>query len=711
MPQDAPADPDATAITIEIEAVRYRAPDGGFAVVAGVSDEGESVTVTGALGHVHEGESVTVGGAWRRHAQHGWQFLAQQVRVLEPVSDRAILAYLQGVKHVGRAGSRWLLEQHGPEVLQVVDADPGRRLGEVPGIGKAKLRAAVTSWKAQGEQRAVRLFLEEHGVPAAVAARIHRHFGRGSIERLQADPYALTEIPGIGFKTADALAQALGTPPDSDGRLDAGLVYALTLAEDDGHCHLPRAELLERARGLLGADPDDRIDQLVARGRLVCEDDRVADPEMDGIERALARRVRELLDASRAFTLEELERPGGETAPTDVQWGAVTAALEHRLSILTGLPGTGKTQTMRALVDVLVSRKRKVRLCAPTGKAARRLSETTGAEATTIHRLLGWLPTENTFEHDAEDPITGVDLLVVDEASMLSVRLAHALLDAVGPSTHVLLVGDVDQLAPVGPGRVLEDLIDSGAVPVTRLTEIFRQAARSMIVRAAHAMNAGDPPPTTPREGDLHDFFLIARDGGPGAFAEIVDLVADRLPRHYGLQPVGDVQVLAPMHKGPVGIDAFNLALRERLNPGGEPIPGTPFRLGDRVIQTKNDHEHELMNGELGMLVHHDRENAAVVFAGDDGRRLRLGLNDTETLRLAYAISVHKAQGSQTPVIVMPLSRAHSVMLTRNLLYTAVTRATQLVVLVGDPSALSFALSRVDARRRHTRLRERVADG
>ncbi len=389
-----------------------------------------------------------------------------------------------------------------------------------------------------------------------------------------------------------------------------------------------------------------------------------------------------------------------------MQWSAVTAALQTRLTILTGLPGTGKTQTMRALVDVLLQAKRKVRLCAPTGKAARRLAETTGAEATTIHRLLGWLPEENSFEHNSEDPITGVDLLVVDEASMLSVRLAHALLDAVGPATHVLLVGDVDQLAPVGPGRVLEDLIDSGEVPVTRLSEIFRQAARSMIVRAAHAINAGDAPPTTPREDDLHDFFLISSST---PFEEIVSLAAERLPKHYDLQPVGDVQVLAPMHKGPVGIDAFNDALRARLNPDGAPIGGTPFRLGDRVLQTRNDYEHELMNGELGVLVHHDKEREAVVFGGDDGRRIRLPINATETLRLAYAISVHKAQGSQTSAIVMPLSRAHSVMLTRNLLYTAITRATTLVVLVGDPAALSFALSRVDARRRHTRLRDLVS--
>jgi exodeoxyribonuclease V alpha subunit len=467
---------------------------------------------------------------------------------------------------------------------------------------------------------------------------------------------------------------------------------------------------VERARALLHADPADRLDELAAAGRLVIdpEDGGVADPRMDGVERRLARRVRELLEAAPVLRLSDPERPSGDHAPTDAQWAAVTAALEHRLTILTGLPGTGKTQTMRALVDLLRDHRKAVRLCAPTGKAARRLAETTGAEATTIHRLLGWVPGEG-FEHGAEDPITGVDLLVVDEASMLSVRLAASLLDAVGPRTHVLLVGDVDQLAPVGPGRVLEDLMESGEVPVTRLTEIFRQAARSMIVRAAHAMNAGEPPPTAPRDGDLHDFFLIARDGPEETFREICDLAAERLPAHYALNPAGDVQVLAPMHKGPVGIDAFNAELRARLNPDGEPVPGTPFRLGDRVLQTVNDHEHELMNGELGLLVHHDAERDTVLFAGDDGRRIALPVGDTETLRLAYAISVHKAQGSQMPVVVVPLFAGHHIMLTRNLLYTAVTRAEQVAVLVGDPRVLQSALRRRDAHRRHTRLRRLVA--
>jgi exodeoxyribonuclease V alpha subunit len=357
-----------------------------------------------------------------------------------------------------------------------------------------------------------------------------------------------------------------------------------------------------------------------------------------------------------------------------------------------------------------------VRLCAPTGKAARRLGELTGADATTIHRLLEWDPAGGDdgtmgFARDADDPLTGIDLLVVDEASMLDVRLATALLDAVGSRAHVLLVGDVDQLAPVGPGRVLEDLIASGEVPATRLTEVFRQAARSLIIRAAHAVNRGEAPPTQAGDGDLRDFFHIHRDSAESLFTEVVELAAARLPAHYDLDPVGDVMVLAPMHKGPVGIDALNTALRERLNPGGAPIGGTALRVGDAVVQTRNDHELLLMNGERGVLVSHDRATDRLVLACDDGRRLRLTPDDARTLRLAYCTSVHKAQGSQAPVVVVVLHAGHAAMLTRNLLYTAVSRASRACVVVGDDRALALALGRRDAHHRHTRLATLVRDG
>jgi exodeoxyribonuclease V alpha subunit len=362
---------------------------------------------------------------------------------------------------------------------------------------------------------------------------------------------------------------------------------------------------------------------------------------------------------------------------------------------------------MRALVDLLRTNKKSVRLCAPTGKAARRLAELTGADATTIHRLLEYVPGEG-FGRDASDPIDACDMLIVDEASMLSLRLAEPLLDAVGPRTHVLLVGDVDQLAPVGPGRVLDDLIASGAVPVTRLTTIFRQAARSLIVRAAHAINHGEPPPTVPSEDGLRDFFLIERPSPRAVFDEVISLAAERVPRHYALDPMADLQVLAPMYKGPVGIDAINAELRARLNPDGAAIAGTAFRLHDKVLQTKNNHEHQVMNGETGVLVHHDDDRDRVILATDDGRRVSLPVRDLDTFKLGFASSVHKAQGSQWRAVVVALSRGHHVMLTRNLVYTGLTRAAELLVLVAEPGTVLTAARRVEARARHTRLAELV---
>ncbi len=709
-----PRDSTASELSAEVMGVRWSLPDGDFAVLDAVTDEGEPVVLVGPLSHVNQGESLAVGGGWRQHPRHGWQFTVTHARILEPVSDHAVAAYLETIKHVGPAGAASLVARFGAgEVLGAIDRDPERVLASVPGIGPRRLGPAVTSWREGRELRELRLFLDTHGVDAAAAARIARHFGAGSIARLQREPYAICEIDGIGFATADALARALDTPLDAPDRLAAGVMHALALAETDGHCHLPRAELAERAARLLGGgEVDDAIDELAGRGRVVVDEEgRVAEARLHAVEERLARHVRRLLDDEPALKLGAVARPdSGAFVPSDDQWRGVTQALEHRLSILTGGPGTGKSATMRALVDLLKARTRTARLCAPTGKAARRLSELTGAEATTIHRLLEWAPGEG-FTRDTSHPISGCDVLIVDEASMLSVHLAEALLAAVGPSTHVLLVGDVDQLAPVGPGRVLEDLLDSGAVPATRLTEVFRQAARSMIVRAAHAMNAGELPPSQPRDGDVRDFFLIDRDGAQAIFDEVCELAASRLPSHYGLDPAADVQVLAPMHKGPLGIDALNTELRARLNPDGARIGGTPLRVGDKVMQTRNSYEHDLFNGERGVLLHHDPDRDRVLFAGEDGRRVSLPVDALDTLRLAYAATVHKAQGSQARAIVVPVFRGHQIMLTRNLVYTAVTRAQEVCVVVGERAALALAVRRTDARRRHTRLRELVADG
>jgi len=709
-----PRDAAATDLNAEVCNVRWSVPGGDFAVLDAVSDEGEPVVLVGSLAHVHEGESVAVGGAWRCHPRHGWQFDIRRVRILEPVSDHAVRAYLESVKHVGPRAAAVLVERYGAgEVLEAIDRDPERVLRGVPGIGPRRLPAAVSSWRDQRELRELRLFLDTHGVDAAAAGRIARHFGAGSIARLQREPYAICELDGIGFATADALARALDTPPDAPDRLAAGVLHALTQAQTDGHCHLPRDELIGRAGRLLGGGVDivDAIDALAARGKVVIAQDCVAEARLHAVELRLAGHVRRLLCDEPALDLRGVMPPSsGPFVPSDDQWRGVTQALEHRLSILTGGPGTGKSATMRALVELLKARRRSARLCAPTGKAARRLSELTGAEATTIHRLLEWAPDEG-FTRDSHHPIEGCDVLIVDEASMLSVHLAEALLAAVGPDTHVLLVGDVDQLAPVGPGRVLEDLLDSQVVAATRLTEVFRQAARSMIVRAAHAINAGSLPPTRPRPEDVRDFFVIERAGAQAIFDEICDLAAARLPAHYDLDPAGDVQVLAPMHKGPLGIEALNAELRARLNPDGAPIDATALRVGDKVMQTRNSYEHDVFNGERGVLVHYDDERDRVMFAGEDGRRVNLPTEALETFTLAYSVSVHKSQGSQARAIVVPAFRGHHIMLTRNLVYTAVTRAQEVCVVVGERAALAIAVKRPDARRRHTRLRELVRDG
>jgi exodeoxyribonuclease V alpha subunit len=714
--RDSPGDPAAGELVAEIMSIRWNVADGDFAVLDAVTDYGESVVLVGALGHVREGESVAVGGGWRSHPRHGWQFAVERVRILEPVSDAAVKAYLESVKHVGPRGAALLVERYGAgEVLTAIDRDPERVLRGVPGIGARRLGGAVRSWRDQRELRELRLFLDTHGVDAASAGRIARHFGAGSIARLQREPYAICELDGIGFATADALARALDTPLDAPDRLAAGVMHALDQAQGDGHCHLPRAELARRAARLLGgsgadSDIDDAIDVLAARGRVVVDDvGRVSEARLHAVEQRLAGHVRRLLDGEPALERGDPQRlVDGAFVPSDDQWRGVTQALEHRISILTGGPGTGKSATMRALVDLLKAAKHRARLCAPTGKAARRLSELTGADATTIHRLLEWAPDEG-FTRDASHPIEGCDVLIVDEASMLSVHLAEALLAAVGPRTHVLLVGDVDQLAPVGPGRVLEDLL-AAEVASTRLTEVFRQAARSLIVRAAHAINAGELPELEVGDDDVRDFFLITRDGPRAIFAEVCELAATRLPAHYDLDPAADVQVLAPMHKGPLGIDALNTELRARLNPEGAPVPGSGLRVGDKVMQTRNSYEHDLFNGERGVLLHHDADRDRVMFAGEDGRRVSLPTDALDTLKLAYAATVHKAQGSQARAIVVPVYRGHHIMLTRNLIYTAVTRAQDVCVVVGERAALQLAVRRADARLRYTRLRELVAD-
>ncbi|MFA4927639.1 MAG: AAA family ATPase [Patulibacter sp.] len=725
-----PAGDHEETLEVEVVGVRFRSDDESFGVLdamasSGASARGTHEVLVGPVGHLDVGDRVRASGTRQQHAKHGERFRVSRLQTVRPSDDEAIGRILQRIPGVGPVAAEQLIERFGSELLERLDREPREVLRRVKGLSGEKLADAVEHWKAESGPRAVRLLLEQHEVDAATIGRVIRALGDDpDVELLQSDPYRLTARSGIGFPTADAIALALGEDPASVGRRRAGTVHALRQAEDDGHCHLPHDELIRRAVRLLAGRnaPWSAVDalkpgvaaalaDLVRDGAVVDTDGRVATLELDEAEGLLAEIVAGLstdeptLDVSPADDPPAAEDDDDAPRPSVEQWKAVQLACGHRLSILTGGPGTGKTQTMRALVSTLRSNNERVLLCAPTGKAARRLAEATGADATTIHRLLGFVPGGG-FQHDEDDPIPDGGMLVVDEASMLSLDLAVALLRAIGPKTHVLLVGDVDQLAPVGPGRVLQDLLESEAVPAVRLTRIFRQAERSLIVRAAHAINRGEPPQTRPDPDDIRDFFFIDRADAETAADEIVSLATTRLPTHYGVDAVGGVQVLAPQRRGAAGVETLNQRMRAILNPGGRQAKGSALREGDRVMQTRNDHDAEVMNGELGMLVRVDGDDVLVRM--DDGRTIRLPSVRLDTWDLAYACTVHKAQGSSVPIAVVPVLGEHRHMLTRNLLYTAVTRAERACVMVGDRGAVMQALQRVDGATRYTELPRRI---
>jgi exodeoxyribonuclease V alpha subunit len=698
------ADAASYSGTIEVIGVIYKAEDDGYAVLeVQETDSGEGFALVGPVAHLDAGDRAEVSGEWQTHNRYGRQLRAQGALPLDPADREGQVAYLTSLRHIGQKRAEALRDEHGEGVLQAIAADPQRVFGSLRGVSADQAAAATQSWFASRAIRDLHVQLAPHGL-AHLAAPIHARYGESSMTVLHEDPYRLTEVPGVGFARADKIALAADVPPESSRRAQAAALYAVIEAEQQGNSYLPLEELGRRTARLIGlaADPDVLVE---ARGLVDDEGEgRIYRAGTLESERAVAATL-----ASRAAAPPHLDHDPGETPRddlTDEQWAAVRAAFGARISVLTGGPGVGKTKCTKEIVAEAEAANATIALCAPTGRAARRLEEATGHEAMTIHRLLEWMPgREPAFRPGRPLP---ADLVIVDESSMLNLRLAEVLLGGLAESTHVVLVGDADQLPPIGAGKPFEDLIASGAAPVVRLTQIFRQAARSMITTAAHEINQGRPPHLEPGPDQDHDFFFIERATPERALETVVEVVAERAPSKFAVDPIREVQVLAPMYRGAVGIDALNERLQAELNPDGKRALSDRFRIGDRLIQTRNSHELGLMNGSIVFLRRDDPDEESIVVDTDDGGTLVIPYGETGTLRLAYAISVHKAQGCEVPVVVGVCHRSHSRMLNRPLLYTAITRARNSCVLVGDQASLAAAVRRDDSGGRHSGLAERL---
>lgn len=721
-PESSP--PDRELLAGLVERVTFHSEESGFAVLrVRVSGRRELATVVGHAAAISPGEELRASGSWTNDPKHGPQFRAETLTTVAPTSPEGIERFLASglVRGVGPHFARKLVEAFGTAVFEVIESEP-ERLREVPGVGPLRAERIVASWAEQKGVREIMVFLHANGVGTSRAVRIYRTYGADAIAVVSEDPYRLArDVRGIGFVTADALARRLGIPEDAMIRVRAGVSHVLAEALDEGHCGLPRETLVPRAAELL-ARPEEQVAEALelelGDRRLVAEESGGAAcvflPALHAAESAVAARISALASGAPpwrrtdpATAVPWVEERTGLTLSAS-QRDAVRVFLGAKVLVLTGGPGVGKTTLVDALLRIVFAESLRIVLAAPTGRAARRLSESTRTEAKTIHRLLEVDPSTGRFRRDRGNPLEA-DLVVVDEVSMVDVLLARALLEAIPPSAALLLVGDSDQLPSVGPGQVLRDLLESGAVPTVRLTEVFRQAAASRIVVGAHRIREGHLPDlTNPPGTDL--FFFDAKEPEDAA-RRVVEVVAERIPRRFGLDPRRDVQVLVPVHRGPLGARALNEALGRALNPDGAPRVsrfGQELAPGDRVMQTENDYDREVYNGDLGLVTAVDPAEGELR-ASFDGREVTYGFDELDVLQLAWATTIHKAQGSEYPAVVVPLAMTHYKMLERNLLYTAVTRGRQLVVLVGDRRAVAVAAKRSSAGRRVTRLLDLLA--
>lgn len=696
----------------ELHSFAFQSEDGGYAVGRLKPETGADITIVGPIGHLPVGSYLKLEGRWSEHAKFGKQFRVRSYLIEDPRTLKGIERYLASgsVRGLGHGLAKRVVDHFGLDTLRVLDEEP-ERLSEVKGIGKKRVEEVVDFWEKDQAERELAVALRGYGLGAAVTRRILDRYGKDSMTVLSRDPYELAgSIRGIAFRSADQIARAMGIDESDPRRADAATRWLLQTASGSGHCYLPLGVLFRKASEVnLGEQAiRDAINRLTLKGAVVyrraalAADSKVALAELSKMEESVARRIFEKSGG------KELDESWVRSAAEQVgltlnsgQESAVSMANGNGVCVITGGPGTGKTTIVKVLMRLVGIRKEKWLLAAPTGRAAKRLSESCGHEAKTIHRLLEFKPGSEGFTRDASNPLEA-DGILVDEASMIDLPLFESLLAAVPPSCRLVLVGDADQLPSVGPGQVLRDLIDSGEVPVSALTQVYRQAGDSAIVRNAHRVLRGELPVSAEKEEGKKDFFVVSRESASAVMETLVEVVTQRLPSR-GFDPMTDVQVLTPMHRGPLGSEAINEALQAALNPSGPSVNRGKriFRRGDRVLQQRNDYDKEVFNGDVGLILEVDSGALTVRFGG---RRVNYVGDELDDLVLAYAISVHKSQGSEYPAVVSVVHSGHFVMLRRNLLYTAMTRAKGFCVLLGSFSAVRMAVDRVEGGRRYTSL-------
>ena len=701
-------------IRFVVERITYQNPENGYAVLkVNMKDYRDLVTVVGTFGDLFVGTVLLCEGYWHEDRKYGRQFKAAKWEEVLPATAYGIEKYLGSgmIRGIGPKYASRIVERFGTDTIDIIDSQPEKLL-EIPGIGKERLRRIRESWEQQKEVKNIMIFLQNYGVSTAFATKIFKTYGNDSIRVVRENPFRLADdIWGIGFKTADALAEKMGWQKDDPLRCRSGLFYTLNQLSEDGHVYATREQLTQAAAELLEVDPapvEKAVDLAITQADLVEEKDAIYLPAFHHAEKGVADKLLQLLHVPVQMSLPNLDfdRIQRETgiAYDDIQKMAITTALSQNVVIITGGPGTGKTTITRGILQALQQSRQKVLLAAPTGRAAKRLSEATGKDAKTIHRLLEFKPPQG-YQRNADHPLEG-DVLIVDEASMIDIILMNALLNAIPEEMKLVIIGDTDQLPSVGPGNVLRDMIESDVIPVVRLTRIFRQAQRSRIVMNAHRINEGKFPNIS--NGRDTDFFFLEQEDPEAAAEEIVNLIENRLPRAYGLSPF-EIQILTPMQRGVIGAAALNTRLQQLLNPQEQVLHrgGIAFGQRDKVMQIRNNYDKDVYTGDIGTVTKVDLDER-MLYAEFDGRTVSYEVSELNELVLAYATTVHKSQGSEYPIVIMPIMMSHFVMLQRNLIYTGITRAKKIMILVGQKKALAYCIHNLTVDQRNSRLCQRL---